>query len=88
MSDAALTRGDAPALLDSAPRKRIQEIRKDIDEILDLFPAFLVKPTAGGIPVVSPAGISNSFQKFRAGAFCPGRPRNNGAGHAMAHKLT
>eukprot|EP00959_Pyramimonas_sp_CCMP1952_P030600 641386-Pyramimonas_sp.AAC.1 len=47
----------------------MQEIRKDIDEALDLFPAFLVKLTAGRIPVAPPAG--NRFQPFRAGLFLP-----------------
>eukprot|EP00959_Pyramimonas_sp_CCMP1952_P209662 4386825-Pyramimonas_sp.AAC.1 len=71
MSDATFTRGDAPILLDSVPRKRIQEIRKDVDETLDLFPASPVKLIAGGIPVVSSAGISNDLQKFRAGLILP-----------------
>eukprot|EP00959_Pyramimonas_sp_CCMP1952_P469323 9494749-Pyramimonas_sp.AAC.1 len=71
MSDATLTRGDAPALLDSIPRRRIQEIRKDIDETLDLFLASTVKLIAGGIPAVSSAGISKDLQKFRAGLFLP-----------------
>eukprot|EP00959_Pyramimonas_sp_CCMP1952_P070922 1480993-Pyramimonas_sp.AAC.1 len=71
MSDATLTRGGAPILLDRAPRKRAQESRKDIDETLDLFPAILVKLTFGGIPVVSSIGISCNSQKLRAGLFLP-----------------
>eukprot|EP00959_Pyramimonas_sp_CCMP1952_P471815 9499021-Pyramimonas_sp.AAC.1 len=50
MSHATLTRGDAPVLLDRDPRKRVQEIRKDIDETLDRFPAVLgyFVPALGG----------------------------------------
>eukprot|EP00959_Pyramimonas_sp_CCMP1952_P006352 132807-Pyramimonas_sp.AAC.2 len=63
--------GDAPVLLDSAPRKRIHEVRKDIDETLDMFPAFAVKLIAGGIPVFSSAGINKDLQTSGAGLFLP-----------------
>eukprot|EP00959_Pyramimonas_sp_CCMP1952_P338086 7080264-Pyramimonas_sp.AAC.1 len=63
MSDATPTRGDAPVLLDSVPRKRIQEIRKDADETLVLFPAFVMKLTVGGIPVVPPP--ATAFKNLR-----------------------
>eukprot|EP00959_Pyramimonas_sp_CCMP1952_P068142 1422346-Pyramimonas_sp.AAC.1 len=66
MSYAALTRGDAPVLLDRIPRKRAQEIRKDIDETLDLFPAVLVKLTFGRIPIVSSIGTRCNSQKLMA----------------------
>eukprot|EP00959_Pyramimonas_sp_CCMP1952_P337786 7073637-Pyramimonas_sp.AAC.1 len=49
----------------------MQEIRKDIEEALDLFPAFAVKLTVGGIPAVSSAGTIKDLQKFRAGLFLP-----------------
>ncbi len=71
VSFAALTKGNAPILLDRAPRKRVQEIRKDIDETLDLFPAVLVKLTFGGIPIVSSIGTRRNSQKLRAVLLLP-----------------
>eukprot|EP00959_Pyramimonas_sp_CCMP1952_P338313 7084788-Pyramimonas_sp.AAC.1 len=57
----------------------MQEIRKDMDNILDLFPAFVVELSTGGIPVDSSAGISRGLQKLRAGLFLPrGAPDQRG----------
>eukprot|EP00959_Pyramimonas_sp_CCMP1952_P050155 1048052-Pyramimonas_sp.AAC.1 len=42
-----------------------------MDKILDLFLAFAVKLSTGGIPVDSSAGVSRGLRKFRDGLFLP-----------------
>eukprot|EP00959_Pyramimonas_sp_CCMP1952_P333897 6992709-Pyramimonas_sp.AAC.1 len=62
--------------LDSVPRKRVQEIGKNICGTLNLLPAFVEGLSTGGVFINSSAYIYKGLSKMRAGLLLPRKALN------------